>query len=372
MLFAQVAFVSLAGFLISHVQATPPNTTYLSYARLVAYAMDSNYLDRKSGIYENEWWNSANDLTALGDLAIIDPTFETTARPILHTAFDKGPASQGISSFENAWYDDEGWWALCWINMYDLTRDPMYLDEAESIFQDMADAWGTSCGDGIWWDRAQTYIASISNELFLSVAAHLANRVKNSDKKGSYINWAMKEVDWFNDAGLINEYGDVIDGIHKEGCLRNHTEVYTYNQGVILGGLVELYKATKNDTLLPQAQSIADSAMKNLTNSDGILIEPATDDMGAAHAQFKGIFIRNLQMLHATAPAPRYADFIRHQANSIINEAMDHQTYLIAPYWEGPAKDPNMGAQGSALDALVAAASLASLREDAIPPPPAD
>ncbi|KAI9665629.1 MAG: hypothetical protein M1821_003562 [Bathelium mastoideum] len=326
--------------------------------------MNDHYLDRASGVYENQWWNSANDLTALSNLAIIDPSFETTVRPILHTAFERAPESQGVLTFENAYYDDEGWWALLWISMYDLTKDPMYLFEAQSLFRDMALAWPTPCGGGIWWDRDQTYVASIANELFLSVAAHLANRVKHGNDKASYVNWAMKEVDWFEHANLINEYGDVIDGIDLHGCTRNHTDVFTYNQGVILGGLVELNKATGDVSLLIKAQAIADAAMRNLTNNDGILLEKGTKDEGAAFAQFKGIFVRNLQLLQSAAPKTSYATFIRNNADSIIHNAMNHDSYLIAPVWQGPFRDPNMGAQGSGLDALVAAASLTNIRDE--------
>ncbi|KAL9089066.1 MAG: hypothetical protein Q9165_005879 [Trypethelium subeluteriae] len=326
--------------------------------------MNDHYLDRDSGVYENQWWNSANDLTALADLAIIDPSFETIAQPILETAFEKAPQSQGIATFENAWYDDEGWWALLWISMYDLTKDPKYLNEAESLFKDMAASWPTPCGGGIWWDRARTYIASIANELFLSVAAHLANRTPNRDDKASYTNWAMKEVDWFNHANLINGVGNIIDGIDLDGCTLNHTDVFTYNQGVILGGLVELSKVTGDASLLPKAQAIADAAIRTLTNDNGILLEKDSQDEGAAFAQFKGIFIRNLQQLHSVAPKPSYANFIRHNADSIINDAMNHENYLIAPVWQGPFRDPNMGAQGAGLDALISAASLGNKRDE--------
>ncbi|KAF2236677.1 glycoside hydrolase family 76 protein [Viridothelium virens] len=364
MLFFHTTFLLLAGLLGTSVSAAPTNNTYLSIAHKVANSMNDHYLDRTSGVYENQWWNSANDLTALADLAIIDPSFEATAQPIIHTAFEQAPLSQGIATFENAWYDDEGWWALLWISMYDLTKDAIYLNEAESLFKDMAASWPTPCGGGIWWDRAQTYIASIANELFLSVAAHLANRTPNRDDKASYTNWAMKEVDWFDHANLINEFGDVIDGIDLNGCTRNHTDVFTYNQGVILGGLVELSKATGDASLLPKAQAIADAAIRNLTNTDGILLEKGTKDQGAAFAQFKGIFIRNLQQLHSVAPKPSYANFIRHNADSIINNAMNHEDYLIAPNWQGPFRDPNMGAQGAGLDALVSAASLSNKRDE--------
>ena len=363
-MFASYTICLLAAALRAGALPNPSNNVYLSMAQKAATSMNDHYLDRESGIYENQWWNSANDLTALANLAILDPSYEAIVQPVIQTAFEKAPESQGILTFQNDWYDDEGWWALLWISMYDLTKTPMYIYEAEALFRDMALAWPTPCGGGIWWDRAQTYVASISNELFLSLAAHLANRVETAESKASYVNWAWKELNWFEHANLINEYGDVIDGIDLHGCTRNHTDVFTYNQGVILGGLVELNKATGDASLLDMAQSIADAAMRNLTNENGILLEKGTKDEGAAFAQFKGIFIRNLQLLQSAAPKLRNAAFIRRNADSIINNAMNHEDHLIAPAWEGPFRDPNMGAQGSGLDALVAAASLANVRDE--------
>lgn len=49
--------------------------------------------------------------------------------------------------------------ALAWIAVYDVTGDQQYLSTAESIFEDMKAAYGTTpCGSGgIWWDKAHTY-----------------------------------------------------------------------------------------------------------------------------------------------------------------------------------------------------------------------
>ena len=98
-----------------------------------------------------------------------DATFANT--------FDK--AQHASAGFLNDYYDDEGWWALAWIDVYDLTHEERYLGMAVAIFKDMAQGWDGTCGGGIWWSKERKYKNAIANELFLSVAAHLARRAKD-------------------------------------------------------------------------------------------------------------------------------------------------------------------------------------------------
>jgi predicted alpha-1,6-mannanase (GH76 family) len=79
---------------------------------------------------------------------------------------------------------------LAWIDAYDLTRNPQYLAIASSIFDDMSKGWDNVCGGGIWWGRDSNYKSAIANELFLSVAAHLANRAGTAKDKARYRTWA--------------------------------------------------------------------------------------------------------------------------------------------------------------------------------------
>ena len=68
---------------------------------------------------------------------------------------------------------------------------------------------------------------------------------------------------------------------------------WTYNQGVILGALVELTKATGNGDYVNQAKDIARAAIRGL-NRDGILQEKdCGEDCGADGNQFKGIFSKS-------------------------------------------------------------------------------
>lgn len=59
---------------------------------------------------------------------------------------------------------------------------------------------------------------SITNELFLSVAAHLANRV--AERKQYYVRWAQKEWDWFTAQAFIGPNGTINDGL-LDNCQNN-------------------------------------------------------------------------------------------------------------------------------------------------------
>ena len=247
-----------------------------------------------------------------------------------------------------------GWWALGWIEVYDLVEDPKYLEAAVKIFHDMVSTgYNASCG-GIWWNRDRQHNVAISNELFLSVAAHLANRVPNKDW---YIRWAQSHWEWFQGTGLINKHNNINDGLDLRTCLNNHDVVWTYNQGVILGALVELNKAVPNDSYLKAAKDIASAAIVKLSDDDRILREPFEPHLGNDGPQFKGIFMRNLQTLQIATKDPVYKRFLEVNADSIWL-TRDTARDLIGPVWSGSSERATASTQSSALDALVGAAAV--------------
>lgn len=86
------------------------------------------------------------------------------------------------------------------------------------------EAWGTRCGGGgLPWNPTSTYVNAITNELFLSVAAHLANRVPS--KREEYTHWAQKEWNWFTNQGFFGKNGTINDGL-LENCQNNGATVY--------------------------------------------------------------------------------------------------------------------------------------------------
>lgn len=105
------------------------------------------------------WWNGANVMTAIADLALLDPSVHDTATYVFNNTLNTAPASNpnpgpevkqkpkrhemssrasspvNASEWLDSAYDDDGWWALAWIAAYDVTEENAYLELAEGIFE---------------------------------------------------------------------------------------------------------------------------------------------------------------------------------------------------------------------------------------------
>ena len=346
---------------ISQTNAQTPAATSITgteattRAQAAATALLTLY-NHDTGLFNTTgWWNSANAITALADTSRL--THDKTIRPTLRNTFDRAPhgTSKAAPNFLNEFYDDEGWWALAWIDTFELTHDKRYLRMAETIFTDMSGGWDTTCGGGIWWKKDRHYKNAIANELFLDVAAKLALHTHRK-QRANYLDWANREWTWFSQTGLINPDTLINDGL-DESCHNNGGTTWTYNQGVVLGGLTSLSKAAKTPALLDPARHIATAAMTNLTDPQGILHDPCEPDCGGDGVQFKGIFTRNLAQLQAAAPADPVARFLTTNADAVWSLARtpDNRFNTVWSSQDGPV---NAGSQTSALDALNAASVL--------------
>ena len=344
-----LAAIACASAQVPAAANTPPPAQIQKQTLAGIDKLQSSYT-QSTGLYQSTgWWNSANALTMLADYSLV--AHSVSYNTVFSNSFQQ--AQKTSSGFLNNYYDDEGWWALAWIAAYDLTHMHQYLDMASSIFTDMSGGWDTTCSGGIWWSKDKTYKNAIANELFLSVAAHLANRVAPS-ARSSYLAWANKEWAWFQQSGMINSQNLINDGLDLSTCKNNGQNTWTYNQGVILGGLVELNRAQRSPQLLATAQTIANAAITHLSDANGVLHDTCEPNCGADGVQFKGIFLRNLMALSFAVPSPQYGTFAVANAESIWNHSRDTSN-AFGQVWSGPFDAENAGSQSSALDAFVAA-----------------
>ncbi|MDE3201373.1 MAG: glycoside hydrolase family 76 protein [Acidobacteriota bacterium] len=339
---------------------TPAKNNYAQQAARGIQRLQQWYEPGK-GLYKTPtgWWNSANSITVL-----VDYSRATGTKRYLSTitnTFARANKANGSKDFITDSNDDAGWWALAWIDAYDLTKNPAYLKAAEILFADLTTQWDTTtCGGGIWWSKnrpRESYKNAVTNELFLAIGASLANREEDAAKRAKYRDWAQKEWNWFRHSGMINGQHLINDGLkatNPKACTNNGQTTWTYNQGVVLGGLVELHNATGDATLLPAAEQIAHAAMKHLVTMGGILHEPRM--AGPDQPQFKGIFVRNLVKLNKAAARAEYKAFVLRNAQSILTrDSANCPQCEFGVLWKGPFDAADATRQTSALDALIGA-----------------
>ena len=372
------------------------------------------------------WWISANAITAVIDymLATDDRSYLTS---VVENTFTKAPGAHrpikahGLlaqpffpprhplyTGFINSYYDDEGWWALAWIDAYDLTGNEDYLTAADDIFQDMTGAWDDLWGGGIYWgkyngqpdrtgagavphDWTGPYKNAIANALFIAVAAALGVRYRNRNPAGSghddYLHWALRGWKWFSTphpdgVAMINEASLVNDSPNSRGVNNNTESVWSYNQGVILTGLSDLTELTGDETYTGSAEKIADAFIKNLVHVvprsaerpasppsqsgviDGILheyndchenggpVSPGTEP-GIGTTIFKGIFVRNLARLHAKTRKASYGQFILANARSALSHM--NSAHQFGCNWAAPVDVADFVRQTAGLDLVNAA-----------------
>ena len=368
---------------------------YVDHSFKAIETLNAEWYNANTGTWDNAWWNSANTLTTLADFTILRldeanqlniggymrTTFVAAQRTNVQTIksmkegvvtskycldYNEGCMAKrdfigkrGFDDFINEFYDDEGWWALAWIRSHDAAGDEDFLEAAVDIFNDMQTGTGTPCGGGIFWNKDRKYVNAIANELYLSVAASLARRIPDN---GTYLEIAKSQWEWFSHSSIINSNHLINDGLDGN-CKNNGLQTWSYNQGVILGGLTELALATGDGSYLTSAVTIAKAAIQKLANDKGVLEETDKCELkdghcGADGQQFKGVFVRNLRYLYEYAPEEEFKNFILKNADSIWDNDRNPQNQLGVS-WSGPFVPATGPSHSSALDVLVAAVAVA-------------
>ena len=324
---AVIAVIAVAPAVISDAAASASAAAISPQKAGMAELMTSYH--PRSGLIGGSWWQAAVALSALETYE--QATGDTSYRYAISAAFQKHKAGD----FENQYNDDTGWWGLTWLQAYYLTGNRQYLAMAETDADYMHRSWDGACGGGLYWKTSMSLKNAVTNEVFLELTAWLHNTIRGDTK---YLTWAESEWSWFKSGGMINKSDLINDGLSAQ-CANNGEMAWTYNQGVILAGLAQLYRATRNSALLRTAEDIAAAAIRHLT-AGGVLREPCAtttcgNSSGSAADSFKGIFARDLKVLAVTAKTGRFSAFFQKQARAI--EARDTtRRYQFGLLWAGP------------------------------------
>ncbi|WP_237047718.1 glycoside hydrolase family 76 protein [Lentzea guizhouensis] len=324
-------------------------------ARAAADALLYSY-DPYTAWWPTSWWNSATTLTAVMDSGIRDydwviaRTFDVNRVPF--------PAGQRSSDpvegdFISRSIDDSAWWGLTWVAAYDHTGDRRYLTMATTIATYVHQYWDTrTCGGGVWWDRERTYKNAVTNGQYLRLTAAIHRRTPGDSM---WLQRARTAADWYLASGMVGSAGLVNDGLTGD-CRNNGQTVWTYNQGLAIGGFVEVWRATGDARYLDTARRLADSAIASpVLTRGGVLTESC--DVGSAvcddnQKQFKGIFMRFLNDLARATGSAGYRQYAQRQADSVWAADRDALNRIGQRWAGGTPNQVDWRTQASGLNAV--------------------
>jgi len=192
------------------------------------------------------------------------------------------------------YYDDNEWIALELLRRYEASHSGRLLSRAEQLFDLAVYGWDTDathpCPGGVPFsqDPSNTDRNTITN----APAAELGAELYKVTKDARYLDWAKRFYDWVQ-ACMRNQRGLYEDHITFDGY-RDRT-IWSYNQGVMVGAKVLLYRATGDADYLRSAKRSARVALGWFTQNR-LRHQPAI---------FVSIFFENLLSLDALRPNSR-------------------------------------------------------------------
>jgi hypothetical protein len=100
-----------------------------------------------------------------------------------------------------AWFDDNGWWGLAFLDAYRATGSARYLRDAQRAFAFIAAAGWNAGGGGLWWNTAHAYIAGeplAAGSLLGALLFKLTGAVAYREDVLRFVNWG--------DAHFVSEH----------------------------------------------------------------------------------------------------------------------------------------------------------------------
>ncbi len=273
------------------------------------------------------WWQAhAIDALLDGYLRTRDTSFTDLAEKEL-----RGTILANGGTILNNWYDDMEWMALALLRRYDLTGEEKVLARVKLLWQDIRTAWNDNCGGGMAWRKNQLdYKNTPANAPAAIIALRLYQRFGDPED----LMWGERILCWNRDHLMEPGTFYVYDGMNREGDGRiDITWDFTYNQGVMIGAAVEMYRISGETSWLDLALGIARRAKAVYCDGHGgVMPYEGEGDCGL----FRGILVRYLTELYTAAVGEDRVwilDMLSRSAEALMEKGM-REDGLIGGRWD--------------------------------------
>jgi len=299
---------------------SPPELSYSEMALDTYLAMQKSYYIPSAELYRGTstpysyFWpftqvaSATNYLASIPNSSAFGIDFASEMEQRVQGMLEYQNKSQSPPGFESAvapplwrggseFYDDNGWADLALIQQYAITGNETVLKLAETDFDFITTGWDSNasspCPGGIFWTYGSglRYRNVPANGPAAIAAAELYSITGNK----TYLEWAQRIYDWVNE-NLRSPDGMYYDGVksYYEGtpCYVVR-DIWSYNQGTMIGAGALLYALTGNSTYLKYALQTAQSSLQYFSSDERIFQQ---------NPEFNAIYFRNLARLLEVHP----------------------------------------------------------------------
>jgi hypothetical protein len=268
-------------------------------------------------------WSIVPLFESLDAVAIAQPS-STNRRAVkafgkkAETYFDRSLGSSGgyapypgdRGGRERAWFDDNGWWGIAFVDAYRATHDRRFLkDAARALAFSARRGWAK--GGGLWWDTIHTRKAGEA----LAANSALAAMLYEHTRKPSYLKLARRFIGW-GDAHLWNSHANLYR--------RSDDSAFpmSYVEGPMIGAHAIICHAAHDKRACARAEELAEASLSWFGEDV---------DHGP---QFDTIYLRWMLELSARDGDPRWYALAYRNANRALQNARDgHGVFTRA--WDG-------------------------------------
>jgi hypothetical protein len=230
----------------------------------------SHWWNRQLGWYDdrldNAWnphmplaylWSAFPLFEAVDAVALAEPTaanreavarFASTAERYWNPSLKpRGAFAYYIDTHDQvrAYFDDNGWWGIAFVDAFRATGDTEYLRQADRAFRFIVLSGWDPDGGGIWWDTGHGHTTAEP----LAAAAYVGAFLYKETHKPFYLQQVTKLLRWA-DAHTV----DPRTGLYT----RNATDgtVMDYVQGIMIGTDLTLCDATRETAYCRKAEQL--------------------------------------------------------------------------------------------------------------------
>jgi hypothetical protein len=322
-----------AALLVPVLAAAPAgaNSTIDAKRALASYGAMQRYLfDARTGMYREVAgatssayaWPYSQALAATIAVAALPSRRAALDVPKLLRAMDRRYRAGSIytaSPGGDVYFDDNAWIAGAFLDWSSAHGGAPARKRAAQLFAEIVRAWDSNaqdpCAGGIFWTDATGN--RDRNTVTTANAALLGLRLYKATHVASYLAWSTRLLAWVDQCmlGTDDLYSDhiALDGTVDE----TH---WSYNQGLLIGALVELYGITHDAATLARAEQVGDAALAYFVDRW---------DSGEP-PEFAAIFFRHLLALAAVDLRPDYVAAAESYGEQAWWAARDSRTGLFS------------------------------------------